>query len=39
MLTKSNPESAKILFKQAQEDVDARWAMYEYLAAQTFNKE
>jgi len=32
MLTKSNPEAAKQLFKLAQEDVNARFAFYEYLA-------
>jgi pyruvate-ferredoxin/flavodoxin oxidoreductase len=34
MLTKSRPEEAKRLFKAAQEDVRARYQMYEYLAAQ-----
>jgi pyruvate-ferredoxin/flavodoxin oxidoreductase len=33
MLTKSKPEDAKRLLKEAQHDVDARWKMYEYLAA------
>ncbi len=33
MLAKSKPEDAKRLLKEAQEDVDARWRMYEYLAA------
>ena len=33
MLTKSNPERAKFLFKQAQVDADTRFRMYEYLAA------
>jgi pyruvate-ferredoxin/flavodoxin oxidoreductase len=33
MLTKSKPEEAKRLLKEAQEDVDNRWHMYEYLAA------
>jgi pyruvate-ferredoxin/flavodoxin oxidoreductase len=33
MLTKSSPEEAKRLFKAAQEDVDTRWRMYEYMAA------
>lgn len=31
MLTKSHPESAKELMKQAQEDVTRRWKYYEYL--------
>jgi pyruvate-ferredoxin/flavodoxin oxidoreductase len=33
MLTKSSPEEAKRLYKLAQEDVDTRWKMYEYMAA------
>lgn len=33
MLSLSDPEHAKKLLKQAQEDVYARWHMYEYLAA------
>jgi hypothetical protein len=33
MLTKINPETAKQLLKQAQEDVNTRWQMYQYLAA------
>nr|WP_187289682.1 hypothetical protein [Trichormus azollae] len=33
MLTKINPETAKQLLKQAQEDVNIRWQMYQYLAA------
>jgi pyruvate-ferredoxin/flavodoxin oxidoreductase len=33
MLTKSRPEDAKRLFQAAQEDVRARYQMYEYLAA------
>ncbi|MEH2097755.1 pyruvate:ferredoxin (flavodoxin) oxidoreductase [Nostoc sp.] len=32
MLTKSKPEVAKHLLKQAQTEVDARWQMYQYLA-------
>lgn len=32
MLLKSKPEQAKILLKQAQEDVLSRWALYEHLA-------
>jgi pyruvate-ferredoxin/flavodoxin oxidoreductase len=34
MLTKSHPETAEVLIKKAQEDVDNRWATYEQLAAQ-----
>jgi len=33
MLTKSNPDAAKTLFKLAQDDVNTRFAFYEYLAA------
>jgi pyruvate-ferredoxin/flavodoxin oxidoreductase len=33
MLTRSKPEDAKRLLKQAQEDVNTRWQMYQYLAA------
>jgi pyruvate-ferredoxin/flavodoxin oxidoreductase len=33
MLTKSKPAEAKRLLKQAQEDVDQRWKMYEYLSS------
>jgi len=36
MLTKINPKAAKELFEAAQEDVDRRWKLYEYLAAQKF---
>jgi pyruvate-ferredoxin/flavodoxin oxidoreductase len=32
MLTKSKPEDAKELWKQAQQDVEARFRLYEYLA-------
>ena len=37
MLTKSNPETAKKLFKEAQEQVNHRWALYQYLAARKFD--
>ncbi len=33
MLVKSNPDAAKTLLKQAQEDVLDRWRLYEYMAA------
>lgn len=33
MLTKTKPAEAKILWAEAQEDVDTRWQMYQYLAA------
>lgn len=32
MLTKTKPAEAKRLLKEAQEDVNARWEMYQYLA-------
>ncbi len=34
MLVKSKPELAQSLLQQAQAEVDARWQLYEYLAAQ-----
>ncbi|MCP6761861.1 MAG: pyruvate:ferredoxin (flavodoxin) oxidoreductase [Fischerella sp. CENA71] len=34
MLVKSKPELAQHLLQQAQAEVDARWQLYEYLAAQ-----
>jgi pyruvate-ferredoxin/flavodoxin oxidoreductase len=34
MLTKSQPEQARKLFEQAQHDVQARWRLYESLAAE-----
>ncbi|MEQ8963450.1 MAG: thiamine pyrophosphate-dependent enzyme, partial [Coleofasciculus sp. C2-GNP5-27] len=33
MLTKSKPEDAKRLLQEAQQDVQTRWQMYQYLAA------
>ncbi|MBD2347009.1 pyruvate:ferredoxin (flavodoxin) oxidoreductase [Anabaena subtropica] len=33
MLTKTNPDVAKQLLKEAQADVNLRWQMYQYLAA------
>jgi pyruvate-ferredoxin/flavodoxin oxidoreductase len=33
MLTRSNPEDAKRLLKEAQSEVNMRWQMYQYLAA------
>ncbi len=33
MLSRSKPEDAKALLKQAQKDVNTRWQMYQYLAA------
>lgn len=37
MLTLSNPEAAKDLLKMAQEDVQTRWQLYEYMASRGFN--
>ncbi|MDJ0589424.1 MAG: pyruvate:ferredoxin (flavodoxin) oxidoreductase [Pleurocapsa sp. MO_226.B13] len=39
MLTKSNPDAAKRLLQEAQQDVNTRWQMYEYLAAQQMNSD
>ncbi len=39
MLTKSKPELAKRLLGQAQAEVNARWKMYEYLAARQVAQE
>jgi len=36
MLTKSNPEVAQQLLKEAQTDVKTRWQMYQYLAARNY---
>jgi pyruvate-ferredoxin/flavodoxin oxidoreductase len=38
MLTKSKPELAKKLLDEAQNEVNARWQMYEYLAARQIEK-
>lgn len=38
MLTKSKPEVAKRLYKEAQEGVDARWKFYQHMAAFTAAK-
>ena len=35
MLAKSNPEHAQELFKLAQEDVAAKWKLYEHMSHQT----
>jgi pyruvate-ferredoxin/flavodoxin oxidoreductase len=37
MLRHSQPEAAKKLFESAQESVNSRWKLYEYLAAQPAN--
>ena len=39
MLTKSKPEVAKRLLEEAQAEVDARWKMYEYLAARNVGED
>src|SRR5262249_42126662 len=33
MLEMSKPEAAAVLFEEAQQDVNTRWALYEYLAS------
>jgi pyruvate-ferredoxin/flavodoxin oxidoreductase len=39
MLVKSNPEHAKKLLDQAQEDVNSRWKLYDYMAHEPFGVE
>lgn len=36
MLTKSKPEAAKQLLQEAQQDVNTRWQLYQYLAQRQF---
>jgi pyruvate-ferredoxin/flavodoxin oxidoreductase len=36
VLQKSNPEVAESLFEEAQEDVNKKWALYEYLASRPY---
>jgi pyruvate-ferredoxin/flavodoxin oxidoreductase len=36
MLTKSQPEAAKRLLEESQQDVNTRWQLYQYLAANGF---
>jgi pyruvate-ferredoxin/flavodoxin oxidoreductase len=38
MLTLSKPEVAKQLFAEAQQDVNANWNLYEYLASRKFSQ-
>jgi pyruvate-ferredoxin/flavodoxin oxidoreductase len=38
MLARSKPEQAKRLLQQAQEDVNTRWQMYQYLSARQVEK-
>jgi pyruvate-ferredoxin/flavodoxin oxidoreductase len=35
MLQKSKPEDAKVLWREAQQDADTRYRLYEYLAQRT----
>ena len=37
MLTKSKPEDAKRYFQEAQQDADARWQLYAYMASRKLN--
>jgi len=37
MLVKSNPEHAKKLLEEAQEDVNSHWKLYDYMAHEPFN--
>ena len=39
MLTKSNPEEAKGLWREAQHDAETRYRLYEYLAQRKGEKE
>ncbi len=39
MLVKGNPEQAKIFYKQAQKDVNDRFAKYQYLAARDYSED
>jgi pyruvate-ferredoxin/flavodoxin oxidoreductase len=39
MLTKSNPEEAKLLWEEAQHDAVTRFHLYEYLAQRKGDKE
>ncbi len=36
MLEMSRPQQAAVLFEEAQQDVNTRWALYEYLASRPF---
>jgi pyruvate-ferredoxin/flavodoxin oxidoreductase len=37
MLAKSNPEHAKVLLEEAEEDVASRWKLYDYMSRQPAN--
>jgi len=39
MLTKSRPEDAKLLWREAQHDAETRFHLYEYLSQRKFGKE
>lgn len=39
MLTKSKPDTAKVLAEAAQEDANYRWATYEYMASRSFSSD
>ena len=39
MLLKSQPEEAKRLFKEVQQDVNSRWRFYEYLSTREVKTE
>jgi pyruvate-ferredoxin/flavodoxin oxidoreductase len=36
MLAQTNPQAAKRLFTEAQEDVNRRWQLYQYMAERRF---
>jgi pyruvate-ferredoxin/flavodoxin oxidoreductase len=36
MLVGAQPEVAKVLYEEAQQDVNQRWALYEYLSSRPF---
>ncbi len=38
MLVNSNPDEAKKLLEAAQENVNERWKLYQYMAAMSFEK-
>ncbi len=38
MLVNSNPEEAKLLLHEAQDNVNERWKLYQHMAAMTFEK-
>jgi len=38
MLMQTDPQTAEELLSQAEDDIHARWAMYEYLAGRTFGE-